>query len=188
MAQPPTLAPDHRDAACHPQAVPTAPSDLDQARRTSMAAQRTWLASWRTALAASVGALAVGRLAPELLDVASWPYVLLGCGYAAPAVGAAAEVRRRCAKLPSAIDARPELGPGLTTQHAILAAVDRHSLSLAHSTRAQPLEFLPTRHRQPDRRHLTRHERKRKSSLPLDSDSSAGFASYGGGSVKGAGW
>jgi uncharacterized membrane protein YidH (DUF202 family) len=52
-----------------------------------MAAERTWLAWWRTALAASAGALAVGRLAPELLEVASWPYVVLGCGYAALAVG-----------------------------------------------------------------------------------------------------
>ena len=58
------------------------PSELDQARRTSMAAERTWLAWWRSALAASVGALGVGRLAPELLGVAAWPYVLLGCGYA----------------------------------------------------------------------------------------------------------
>ena len=52
-----------------------------------MAAERTWLAWWRTALAASAGALAVGRLAPELLDVAPWPYVVLGCGYASLAVG-----------------------------------------------------------------------------------------------------
>src|SRR3954447_22004043 len=63
------------------------PSDLDQARRTSMAAERTWLAWWRSALAASAGALAVGRLAPELLEVAAWPYVLLGCGYASLSVG-----------------------------------------------------------------------------------------------------
>jgi putative membrane protein len=62
-------------------------SDLDQARRTSMAAERTWLAWWRTALAASAGALAVGRLAPEVLDVAPWPYIVLGCGYAALAIG-----------------------------------------------------------------------------------------------------
>jgi putative membrane protein len=62
-------------------------ADLDQARRTSMAAERTWLAWWRSALAASVGALGVGRLAPEVLDVAPWPYVLLGCGYASLAVG-----------------------------------------------------------------------------------------------------
>ena len=69
------------------QPEPPPPSDLDQARRTSMAAERTWLAWWRTALAASVGALGVGRLAPELLDVAAWPYVLLGCGYASLSVG-----------------------------------------------------------------------------------------------------
>jgi uncharacterized membrane protein YidH (DUF202 family) len=56
-------------------------------QRTSMAAERTWLAWWRTALAATVGALGAGRLAPELLDVASWPYVVLGAGYACLAVG-----------------------------------------------------------------------------------------------------
>ena len=73
------------DKDAEPPAPP--PSELDQARRTSMAAERTWLAWWRTALAASVGALGVGRLAPELLDVAAWPYVLLGCCYASLAVG-----------------------------------------------------------------------------------------------------
>ena len=52
-----------------------------------MAAERTWLAWWRSGLAATVGALGVGRLAPELLDVAAWPYILLGVGYAAVAVG-----------------------------------------------------------------------------------------------------
>ena len=51
-----------------------------------MAAERTWLAWWRTALGASAGALAVGRVAPELLDVAAWPYILLGCGYASLAI------------------------------------------------------------------------------------------------------
>jgi putative membrane protein len=63
------------------------PSDLDQERRTSMAAERTWLAWWRTGLAATAGALAVGRFAPSLLNVAAWPYILLGCGYATLAVG-----------------------------------------------------------------------------------------------------
>jgi putative membrane protein len=62
------------------------PSELDQARRTSMAAERTWLAWWRTALGATAGALAIGRFAPQLLDVAAWPYILLGCGYASLAV------------------------------------------------------------------------------------------------------
>ena len=52
-----------------------------------MAAERTWLAWWRTALAATAGALGVGRLAPNVLQVAAWPYVVLGCGYAAIAIG-----------------------------------------------------------------------------------------------------
>ena len=56
-------------------------------RRTSMAAERTWLAWWRTSLGATAGALAVGRFAPELLEVAAWPYIVLGCGFASLAVG-----------------------------------------------------------------------------------------------------
>jgi putative membrane protein len=87
MAQQPPPGPEHTDAAHQPPPTRTSASDLDQARRTSMAAERTWLAWWRTALAATVGALGVGRLAPDLLDVAAWPYVLLGCGYASLAVG-----------------------------------------------------------------------------------------------------
>ena len=59
---------------------------IDVFQRTSMAAERTWLAWWRTALAATAGALAIGRFAPELLDVAPWPYIVLGCGYAALAI------------------------------------------------------------------------------------------------------
>src|SRR4029434_3105836 len=84
MAQPPP-GPEHTDPAHQP--PPASPSDLDQAQRTSMAAERTWLAWWRTALTATAGALAVGRFAPEVCDVAHWPYVRLGCGYAALALG-----------------------------------------------------------------------------------------------------
>jgi putative membrane protein len=88
MAQPqPPTGSKHTDAADEAASVPTSPSDLDQARRTSMAAERTWLAWWRTALGATAGALAVGRFAPQLLNVAAWPYILLGCGYASLAVG-----------------------------------------------------------------------------------------------------
>ena len=83
--QPP--APKADNAAGEAPPVPSTPADLDQARRTSMAAERTWLAWWRTSLGASAGALAVGRFAPELLGVAAWPYILLGCGYASLAVG-----------------------------------------------------------------------------------------------------
>jgi putative membrane protein len=87
MARPqPPPGSEHFDDDEEPQ-VPTSPSDLDQERRTSMAAERTWLAWWRTGLGATAGALAVGRFAPDLLNVARWPYILLGCGYATLAVG-----------------------------------------------------------------------------------------------------
>ena len=62
------------------------PPAVDVWQRTSMAAERTWLAWWRTALAATAGALAIGRLAPEVLDTAPWPYIVLGCGYAGLAI------------------------------------------------------------------------------------------------------
>src|SRR3954451_8843970 len=84
--QPPPR-PGSGDAAHDPPPGSTLRSDLDQDRRTSMAAERTWLAWWRTALGATAGALGVGRLAPQVLDVAAWPYILLGCGYAALGVG-----------------------------------------------------------------------------------------------------
>jgi putative membrane protein len=81
------LDPQPADGGDETPPAPMSPSELDQARRTSMAAERTWLAWWRTALGATAGALAVGRFAPNLLDVAAWPYILLGCGYAALAIG-----------------------------------------------------------------------------------------------------
>jgi putative membrane protein len=88
MAQPqPPPGLEHTDAEDEAAPAATSPSDLDQARRTSMAVERTWLAWWRTALGATAGALAVGRFAPNLLHVAPWPYILLGCGYASLAVG-----------------------------------------------------------------------------------------------------
>jgi inner membrane protein YidH len=69
-----------------------------------MAAERTWLAWWRTALAATAGALAVGRFAPELLNVAPWPYVVLGCGYASLAIGLLAVGATRQHRLQRAVE------------------------------------------------------------------------------------
>ena len=80
------------------------PPATDTVQRTSMAAERTWLAWWRTALAAMVGALGVGRLAPELLDVAPWPYVVIGAGYAALAVGLLVTGAARQRELQRALD------------------------------------------------------------------------------------
>src|SRR4051794_8921534 len=72
--------------------------------RTSMAAERTWLSWWRAALAASAGALAVGRLAPELLHVAATPYIVLGCGYGALAMGLLLAGAARQRRLQRAVD------------------------------------------------------------------------------------
>src|SRR3954471_24085245 len=77
----------HSEAATDPESPAPTAVQVDVWQRTSMAAERTWLAWWRTALTATAGALAVGRFAPELLHVAPWPYVLLGLGYAALALG-----------------------------------------------------------------------------------------------------
>ena len=52
-------------------------------RRTSLAGERTLLAWWRTALTAIAVSLGVGRLLPELApDNSSWPFALLGVGFA----------------------------------------------------------------------------------------------------------
>jgi putative membrane protein len=55
-------------------------------------------------LTATAGSLAVGRLAPELLDVAPWPYVVLGAGYAGLAVGMLVIGARRQHELQRALD------------------------------------------------------------------------------------
>jgi putative membrane protein len=68
---------------------PPAPVDIaDMAvKQAVMAAERTWLAWWRSALVALAGALAVGRVTPQVLHVASWPYAVLGVGYGLIALG-----------------------------------------------------------------------------------------------------
>ena len=48
-----------------------------------MAGERTELAWWRTGLAALAVAVGTGRLAPELQESgATWPYVVVGIGFA----------------------------------------------------------------------------------------------------------
>jgi len=73
------------------------PADDDVTRRTLLAAERTWLAWWRSGIAAATAAVAVGGVVPELVEGARTPYVILGAGYAALALGifGAAALRRR---------------------------------------------------------------------------------------------
>jgi putative membrane protein len=72
--------------------------------RTRMAAERTWLAWWRTALAATVGSLAIGRVAPEALRADAVPYAVLGCGYAVLALALLAVGARRQRALERALE------------------------------------------------------------------------------------
>lgn len=62
--------------------MPSPSGIADPTRRTWLAQERTWLAWWRTGLTTVVAAIGVGRLAPELLPGAAWPYAALGAGYA----------------------------------------------------------------------------------------------------------
>jgi putative membrane protein len=57
--------------------------DGDATRRTWLASERTVLAWLRTGLTSTAVALAVGKVVPDLRSGgASWPFVVLGAGYA----------------------------------------------------------------------------------------------------------
>lgn len=106
-----------------------APQAIDVKQRTHMAAERTWLAWWRTALGATVGALGVGRIAPEALDVKAWPYVVLGLGYAAIAIGLLAAGYWRQRNMAKAVDEQLpihlpiQIVAGFTFAGAVLAVI-----------------------------------------------------------------
>jgi uncharacterized membrane protein YidH (DUF202 family) len=94
-------------------------------RRTHLAAERTWLAWWRPGLATATAALAVGRLAPELVGGSSWPYVLLGGGYAVLAVALLLLARERERRMRAALneDSYEELSPAWVTALTVAAVV-----------------------------------------------------------------
>jgi putative membrane protein len=59
----------------------------EASRRTYLANERTELAWWRTGLSALAVSLGVGRVIPELGAGPSWPYVVIGAGYAVLGTG-----------------------------------------------------------------------------------------------------
>lgn len=58
------------------------PGVEDATRRTYLAAERTWLAWWRSGITAVAAGVGIGRLLPELTGGTTWPYAVIGAGYA----------------------------------------------------------------------------------------------------------
>ena len=54
----------------------------DATRRTHLASERTYLAWWRTGLTALTVGIGAGRIVPALTSGATWPYTIVGAGYA----------------------------------------------------------------------------------------------------------
>jgi putative membrane protein len=54
----------------------------DASRRTLLAVERTYLAWWRTGLTAFAVALGAGKVVPELTRGRTWPFALIGAGFA----------------------------------------------------------------------------------------------------------
>ena len=60
----------------------TDPPPGDALRRTRLANERTFLAWLRTGVTCLAAGLAVGRVLPELIGGAAWPYAVIGAGWA----------------------------------------------------------------------------------------------------------
>jgi putative membrane protein len=58
------------------------PEVRDALRRTRLANERTYLAWLRSALTAVAVAIGAGKIVPGVADVESWPFELLGAGFA----------------------------------------------------------------------------------------------------------
>jgi putative membrane protein len=54
----------------------------DATRRTRLANERTYLAWWRTGLTAFAVSIGSGKLVPELTSGVTWPYTVVGIGFA----------------------------------------------------------------------------------------------------------
>jgi inner membrane protein YidH len=60
----------------------------DATRRTRLANERTYLAWWRTGLTALAVSLAAGKVVPQLSNTnRTWPYQVIGAGFALIGLG-----------------------------------------------------------------------------------------------------
>lgn len=80
------------------------PEARDALRRTRLANERTYLAWLRSALTALAVAIGAGKIVPGVTDVASWPFELLGAGFAVLALIFVVGGVRRFLQVESALD------------------------------------------------------------------------------------
>jgi putative membrane protein len=110
------------------------PAEVDATRRTRLAAERTFLAWSRNGLTALAASLAAGKLAPDLAQrknhhVSTWPYTVVGVGFAALGLAFMAFGYLRQRKIEDALDrgqfARLESGVALilTALGVLLGAI-----------------------------------------------------------------
>jgi putative membrane protein len=89
----------------------------DYSRRTLLANERTYLAWWRTGLTTLAVALACARVVPDLSDTGTtWPYTVVGAGFAALGVICIAYGERRRVAVNNAIRRGEfaEIGSGMS--------------------------------------------------------------------------
>jgi putative membrane protein len=68
----------------------------DATRRTRLANERTYLAWWRTGLTSLAVSLAAGKVVPQLSNTNhTWPYQVIGAGFAVIGIGCIAFGLRR---------------------------------------------------------------------------------------------
>jgi putative membrane protein len=105
----------------------------DAIRRTRLANERTFLAWLRTGITCLAAGLAVGRVLPELVDDAVWPYAVTGAGYALVGMGLIGYGLRRERAVAEAIERgeyAPLEGPVLVALTAIAFALGVGTLAL----------------------------------------------------------
>jgi putative membrane protein len=76
----------------------------DAARRTRLANERTYLAWWRTGLTAFAVSIGLGRIAPSVAHLTTWPYQAVGAGYGAVGVACLLIGHLRVRMVESAVD------------------------------------------------------------------------------------
>jgi inner membrane protein YidH len=81
------------------------PEVADATRRTRLANERTYLAWLRSALTALAVAIGAGKIVPGVTDGSSWPFELLGAGFAVLALIFAIGGARRFLRVEAALDA-----------------------------------------------------------------------------------